>query len=235
MWNGNIQDTILFEDHDLLVCRKPAGTAVQSARIGTPDMESLLRNYLAGHAPGKAPYLGVVHRLDQPVEGILVFAKTPEAAGALSRQMASKEWKKEYLAVTDHAPSVKSGELIDYLKKNGKTNLSEIVPEKTSGAKKARLTYSLWEELSDQRTGTGQCFLLYIVLDTGRHHQIRVQMAHAGMPLVGDRKYYPQDPSGLPLALCAWRLTFRHPVTGKKLKFSLKPQGAAFEGFSLTE
>ena len=104
MWFGNIKDRILFEDKDILVCQKPAGIAVQSAGIGSMDLESMLKNYLAEKAPGSVPYLAVVHRLDQPVEGILVFAKNQKAAAQLNRQMTSGKIKKEYLAVTDRKP-----------------------------------------------------------------------------------------------------------------------------------
>ena len=91
MWNYQIEENILYEDKEILVCRKTAGMPVQAAKIGTMDMESALKNYLAQKTPGKIPYLGVVHRLDQPVEGILVFAKTSEAAGNLSKQMREKQ------------------------------------------------------------------------------------------------------------------------------------------------
>lgn len=94
MRNFNIQDCILFEDKEILVCHKPAGIAVQNARLGAADMESSLKNYLALKNPGKMPYLGVVHRLDQPVEGVLVFAKTPKAASGLTRQITSKLYER---------------------------------------------------------------------------------------------------------------------------------------------
>ena len=101
MWNYQIEENILYEDKEILVCRKTAGMPVQAAKIGTMDMESALKNYLVKKTPGKIPYLGVVHRLDQPVEGILVFAKTPEAAGNLSKQMMAGGAGKYYLAVTE--------------------------------------------------------------------------------------------------------------------------------------
>ena len=103
MWN-NIEDMILYEDRDIIVCHKVAGIAVQSARIGMPDMESTLKNYLASKKTGTMPYLGIVHRLDQPVEGVLVFAKNKRAAAGLTGQITSGSVTKEYLAVTDQKP-----------------------------------------------------------------------------------------------------------------------------------
>ena len=134
MQSFNIQDCILYEDKDILVCHKPAGVAVQSARFGMADMESSLKNHLALKTPGKMPYLGIIHRLDQPVEGVLVFAKTPKAAAELNRQITSKTVTKEYLAVTAQLPEEKQGHLEDYLKKDNRTNSSSVVTPKTPGA-----------------------------------------------------------------------------------------------------
>ena len=125
----------------------------------------------------------------------------------------------------------KQGHLEDYLKKDSRTNSSSVVASKTPGAKKAVLDYWVQEEIKDERTETGKRILVKIALDTGRHHQIRVQMAHKGMPLLGDRKYNAKDLSGLPLGLCSCHLAFRHPVTGKKMEFKAAPKGEAFTGF----
>ncbi|MBQ7372186.1 MAG: RluA family pseudouridine synthase [Blautia sp.] len=231
MTQFQIETCILYEDSDILVCRKPTGLAVQNARMGTMDLESGLKNHLALKQPDQIPYLAVIHRLDQPVEGILVFAKTPAAAKELNRQMTAGEMEKYYLAVTDRKPALPEGILEDELRKDGKTNTSQVVSKGTAGAKHARLSYRLWAELSDTRTRSGKRYLLEIHLDTGRHHQIRVQMSHAGMPLLGDRKYYPEDRSGLPLGLCAYRLDFFHPVSKKLMRFRGFPSGAGFQGF----
>ena len=230
MWN-NIENMILYEDKEISVCHKAAGIAVQSARIGIPDMESTLKNYLVAKNPGKMPYLGVVHRLDQPVEGVLVFAKNKKSAAGLTGQITSGSVTKEYLAVTAQKVEKVQGHLEDYLKKDGKTNTSAVVTPETDGAKKAVLDYEVLNEVSDERTLTGKRILVRIQLGTGRHHQIRVQMAHAGMSLLGDRKYNPEDSSGLPLGLCSCHLVFRHPVTGKKLEFQVTPKGECFAGF----
>ena len=230
MWN-NIEDMILFEDKDILVCHKAAGLAVQNARIGAADMESMLMNYLAAENPGKMPYLGIVHRLDQPVEGVLVFAKNKKAAAGLTKQITSGSVVKEYLAVTDRMPEKRTGRLEDFLKKDGRNNTSSVAAAGEDGAKKAVLDYEVLQEIADERTGTGKRILVKIQLGTGRHHQIRVQMAHAGMPLLGDRKYNPGDTSHLPLGLCSCHLVFCHPISGKKMEFTVTPKGDSFAGF----
>ncbi len=228
MWNYQIEENILYEDKEILVCRKPAGMPVQAARIGTMDMENALKNYLAQKNPGKMPYLGVIHRLDQPVEGILVFAKTSGAAGNLSKQIMAGGAGKYYLAIVEGKAKESEGTLTDYLKKNGKANMSEAVSANTLGAKKAILHY----KVLDQKEINGKIrTLLRIKLETGRHHQIRVQLSHAGMPLLGDRKYNPLGEKGTSLGLCSSSLEFKHPKTGKTMKFETEPQGSAFLDF----
>lgn len=229
MWIKDIRDYIIYEDKDILVCHKPAGIAVQNARVGSMDLESLLKNYVAQKVPGKMPYLGIIHRLDQPVEGVLVFALNSRAAAELNRQMTSGKIKKIYLAVTEGEVKVQKATLEDWLKKDNRTNSSTVVAAGTVGAKKAVLSYELLEtrEVQGQRRN-----LLEICLDTGRYHQIRVQMAHVGMPLVGDRKYNPQKSGQEPLALCSAKLGFQHPVTKKKMEFQVIPAGSAFKGWN---
>jgi len=174
------------------------------------------------------PYLGIIHRLDQPVEGVLVFAKTQGAAGNLSKQIMAGGAGKYYLAVTEGVPGKQEGIFIDYLKKNGKANMSQAVPENTPGAKKAILHY----RVLDQKEMNGKSrALLKIKLETGRHHQIRVQLSHAGIPLLGDRKYNPSGEKGTSLGLCSCGLEFKHPKTGKIMKFETEPQGTAFLDF----
>lgn len=255
------QNRILHEDNDIIVCHKPAGIATQTARVGQADMVSEIANYLASKKDGgvgKSPYVGLVHRLDQPVEGILVFAKNKAAAADLSKQAAGEEMKKEYLALVCGKGMPRTGELTDYLLKDGKTNTSRIVPPEIKGAKQARLSYEILRDVSsetlfsEKKDGGGfsgkdgmeevaltenglRCAVVKICLHTGRHHQIRVQMANAGMPLLGDHKY--ADEAALALsrklgiretALCAYRLAFTHPKTGKHMQFEIWPEGAAF-------
>ena len=135
-----MQPAIIYEDEDIIVCKKPAGVATQTRRIGQADMESLLKNYRA--SKGELPYIGVVHRLDQPVEGIMVFAKNKEAAADLSRQIKTKLADKYYYAMTDGVPEKKKGTLEDELLQNGKTNTSEVVERGTPQAKHASLSVS---------------------------------------------------------------------------------------------
>lgn len=239
---GNIR--ILYEDRHIIVCHKPAGVPVQSANMRVRDMVSILKLYLleqnaSKHAQGE-PYIGVVHRLDQPVQGIAVFAKTKKAAADLSAQMAGGkalgQVRKQYCAVTVRSnPSdqdtAESAELVDYLLKDGKTNTSRIVPKGTRNAKESRLRYHILEE-------KGEWSLVDIELLTGRHHQIRVQLAGAGMPIAGDQKYgsavqeHRDSSEKEILALCAYRLSFRHPQTGKEMVFSVNPRGGAFKKFA---
>lgn len=218
---------IIYEDSQLIVCQKPAGIPVQSARAGTKDMVSMLKNYRKEHehVTGE-PYIGVVHRLDQPVQGLLVFAKTRQAAAGLCAQAGDGRMKKFYQAVVCTKTPASEGILDNYLLKDGRTNTSRIVPEGTKGAKRARLFCRLLE----QRGGYA---LVQVELMTGRHHQIRVQMAGAGMPLSGDRKYNEEEeaPLGSGVALAACRLVFTHPITKKEMNFEMKPQGPAFDNF----
>ena len=178
-----IQSYILYEDRDLIVCRKPAGVPVQTKQIQTKDMVSLLKNYRYQQEGGKEePYLGVIHRLDQPVEGIVVFAKTPQAAKELNRQLQAGGFGKYYQAVLCKVPEKAQGQLTDYLVKDGRTNLSKICRKSDAGAKEARLSYKIQGEAEGKA-------LANIHLDTGRHHQIRVQMSGMGCPILGDVKY----------------------------------------------
>ena len=203
---------IQYEDKELLVVYKPAGLATQSARVTSPDLVSSVTRHLKG-----APVY-VVHRLDQPVRGVMVFAKTKEAAADLSRQVQTKMADKFYYAVTDGVPEQKKGTLEDYLLRDGKTNTSKVVSKSTEGAKSARLDY---EVTAQNKTNA----ILRIRLDTGRHHQIRVQLANAGIPIVGDTKYNFKETmtrSGNGLLLCSYKIGFKHPKTHKKMEFEIR-------------
>ena len=196
---------ILYEDEEVIVCEKPAGVAAQTKRLGQADMESLLKNYRAGKG-------------EQPVRGAMVFAKTKEAAADLSRQVQTKMADKFYYAVTDGVPEQKKGTLEDYLLRDGKTNTSKVVSKSTEGAKSARLDY---EVTAQNKTNA----ILRIRLDTGRHHQIRVQLANAGIPIVGDAKYNFKETmtrSGNGLLLCSYKIGFKHPKTHKKMEFEIR-------------
>lgn len=211
---------ILKEDHDIVVCRKPAGIPVQSAKAGRQDLVSLLKNHRARQ--NEAPEIYVVHRLDQPVEGVMVFAKNKKAAASLSRQIQQKGVEKYYYAMVEGTLEPEQGELVDYLIRDGRTNTSRVAKRGTKGAKKAELSYQTLA------SGDGKS-LVKICLKTGRHHQIRVQMAHAGHPLLGDKKYNPNCKEGyLPVGLCAVELVFQHPATGREMSFSIEPEGPLF-------
>lgn len=216
---------IIYEDKALLVCKKPAGLAVQTAVGFQEDMVSELKNEISRRTGEKAPYLGVVHRLDQPVEGLLVFAKTRQAAAQLGSQLSDGRLKKHYLAVLSAVPQKEQDTLIDYLKKDARTNTSSVVLRTEKDAKRAQLSYKL---LSVSKEGHA---LAGIEIATGRHHQIRVQMAHLGCPLVGDAKYGGTLMPEGGLALCADRLSFFQPHTKKRLEFSIKPQNPVFGEF----
>lgn len=225
MNNQTISDTILYEDSSILLCHKRAGTAVQTKKMGEPDMVSLLKNHLY-KAAGQPPYLGVLHRLDQPVEGLLLFAKTPLAAKLLSSHMNRGSIQKKYLAVTAGIPKKASGRLTDYLFKDSAANSSRIVTPEHPAAKKAVLTYQVLKTIQNR------C-LLEIELETGRHHQIRVQLAQTGAPLLGDRKYGRPEPGAFlgNIALCAYDLTFPHPETKETMHFQIKPLNPLFSPF----
>ncbi|MCD8337865.1 MAG: RluA family pseudouridine synthase [Lachnospiraceae bacterium] len=262
---------ILYEDKEILVCHKPTGIPVQSASVREKDLVSILRNHL-----GSDVY--VVHRLDQPVEGVLVFAKTKHSAAALSRQITDGSMRKIYHAVAEvsaHAePAILSESetdrsagtapwhtLINYLAKDGRNNTSFVSKKDAKDAKRAELRYQILKYKADDRISsckntpspedsarkstpesstpkssapeaarTGLA-LAKIELLTGRHHQIRVQMAHAGLPLAGDRKYNPNKVTSPSLALCAVSLTFRHPANGKTVTFEVQPQADVFALF----
>lgn len=216
----NIEEILLFEDKDLLVCRKPAGVPVQTKKFGSMDMESGIRNYLA--AKGENPYVAVIHRLDQPVEGILVFGKNPKAAKNLNQQMQQGKMDKYYLAAVCGTTENKKARLENELVKDGKNNCSYVVEKKRADSKKAVLEYEI---LKEEFVEKEQISLARIHLLTGRHHQIRVQMAYVKMPLWGDTKYNekPEKKEWQQIALCAYQLQFYHPATGKKMKFEVEP------------
>lgn len=238
---------IIYQDNAVVVAYKPAGLATQTAKVGQPDMVSELKKSL------KVRYLGVVHRLDQPVEGLLVFALTQEAAAKLTKQLAGGTLNKQYYAAVSGKLSPGEGTLVDYLIKT-KENLAQVVTGKESSypdAKKAVLHYKIVEEAlvsaraenstinvnggqMDDRVPTAiHIGLADINIETGRFHQIRCQMAHAGMPLLGDQKYGKSTiPQIRNVALCAYKLVFQHPIIGKRMSYEISPENPAFEMFS---
>ncbi|MDE7340297.1 MAG: RluA family pseudouridine synthase [Lachnospiraceae bacterium] len=266
------KEQILYEDDDIIVCHKPAGIATQTAKIGQRDMVSEITNYLAAHNTadhvntsranacigGSDIYVGIVHRLDQPVEGILVFGRNQKAANELSRQIVENRMEKYYYAVVSgrelsvkpEQESARRETLTDYLLKDSKSNTSRVVLPETKGAKKAVLEYEILDKrLISAGDFPGKLFggedsqsiaLVRIKLVTGRHHQIRVQMSRAGMSLLGDYKYADEQTKKLSdalqqsqAALCAYRLAFTHPASGRRMSFQRSPAGSIFQNFSI--
>ena len=228
---------ILHEDADIIVCVKPYGMPAQGDKSRDTDLLSFLKNHIFEEEElEEEPYLAMVHRLDRPVGGIMVFAKNQRAAARLSDQVQDGTMVKFYQAILTGELPDESGMLEDYLVKDGKTNTSKIVKKGTKGAKKAQLEYEVLDVFE-----TDQGVLSYVLIDliTGRHHQIRVQMAGRGAGIYGDTKYNPlfakTKKKYQQIALFATRLEFEHPVTGEHMKFKCEPEGDAFEVIELDE
>lgn len=223
---------ILYEDAHIMVVVKPVGIESQSARGFGADMVSEIKRHI--HKLSKKseePYVGVIHRLDKPVSGILVYAKDKKSASALSRQMANRAVEKEYLAILCGKPVNIVEKYVDYMLKDGKENVSRVVDMGITGAKRAELTCCALD--SREIEPYGLLTLAAITLGTGRHHQIRVQMAEHGLPLWGDNRYNPSfKGSHVNVALAAHRLLFRHPVSGKPMNFEYCPDGELWRQFS---
>lgn len=230
---------ILYEDEAVLVVWKPVGMESQSGRGFDADMVSEIKRYLStkkavdNHnlsTKPVEPYVGVIHRLDKPVSGVMVYALSKNAAAALSRQVQDRKLEKIYGAVVCGKPEKDVDKFVDYLEKSVDGNESYVVDHGGKCGKRAELSYEALESLEDG--GNGILTLLRIRLETGRHHQIRVQFASRGLPLFGDRKYGTGAAAAAgPLALCAMSLSFVHPSTGKPMTFSVPPSGGAFSKF----
>ena len=207
---------ILYQDNSLLVCAKPAGILSQGAPGGEADMLALLPAQCGGRAYP-------VHRLDRGVGGVMVFARTRQAAAALSQSVQQGKLAKEYLCVVSGAPEAAEGVLQDLLFHDSGRNKTFVVRRMRKGVREASLSYRVLD------TAQGRS-LVHVRLHTGRTHQIRVQFASRGMPLLGDRKY-----GGAPaeqIALWSWRLSVPHPDTGAVMDFHLAPEGSPWDGFS---
>ena len=219
---------ILYEDKHILVCVKPSGMPSQAERSSSMDLVSWLKNYLTkkeGNVQNGVPYVSVVHRLDRPVGGVMVYAKTKKAAEHLSRQFSEHQTKKAYLAILTGGLEPEHGTLEHRLEKDGRTNTTSVVKE---GGKLAKLDYRVLES----KDGLS---LVMVELHTGRHHQIRVQMAAAGAGIYGDMKYNRlgtqmwNEEKGVrvrnqELCLFSSCLVFEHPVTHQKLEFKVLPE-----------
>jgi 23S rRNA pseudouridine1911/1915/1917 synthase len=208
---------ILYEDNHIIVVLKPFNIPVQEDISGDRDMLTLIKAYLKEkYCKEGNVYLGLVHRLDRPTGGVMVFAKTSKAASRLSESLREGGFEKTYLAVVVGAPPENKGVLVHYLKKNSVTNTVYAVPAATIDAKRAELEYSLLEK-------AGKVSLLKITLLTGRGHQIRVQLKQINCPVFGDVRYGGDIAKGYNLALFASRLEFFHPVTKNRMVFIAYP------------
>ena len=210
---------VLYEDNHIIVVVKPVNIPSQGDKTGDIDMLSIIKDYLIKkyNKPGDA-YLGLVHRLDRPTGGVMVFAKTSKAASRLSEQVRNHEFKKSYLAIVDGKMEQDKGTFKDYLLKNEKTNLSKVVPKETKNAKEAILDYEV-VKYNDEINMS----VVKVDLHTGRHHQIRVQFASRGHSLNGDQKYGTRG-RGKQLCLWAYKLSFKHPTTKEELTFENYPE-----------
>lgn len=225
---------ILYEDRNVIVVWKPEGVESQASRGLGMDMAGMIKTHIHNSSPDSGePYVGVIHRLDKPVSGILVYAKEKKAAAVLSSQLSDGTMKKQYLAVACGKVDKNVDNFVDYLLKDGKNNVSRIVDMGISGAKRAELECRRLKCL--QMEPYGFLTLTEITLKTGRHHQIRVQMAGHGLPLFGDRKYNPDFQmvgKGMEhIALSAYRLSFLHPTTQKAMEYCRMPDGEVFRKF----
>lgn len=210
---------IIFEDNHIIVVEKIPNIPSQADKTGDIDMITLVKQYIKEkyNKPGNV-YLGLVHRLDRPVGGIMVFAKTSKAAGRLSDEIREKVFKKKYLAVVDGKIEKRSGSLEDYLYKDEKNNMSKVVNKDKKNAKLAKLDYEviIYDEAK-------KLSLLKINLHTGRHHQIRVQLSNFGHSIFGDQKYGTRG-KGKQIALWAYELTIIHPITKEEMTFTDLPE-----------
>ena len=215
---------ILYEDNHIIVVVKEPGIPTQGDKTGDKDMLTIVKEYIKVkyNKPGNV-YLGLVHRLDRMVGGVMVFAKTSKAASRISEYIRQKNVKKRYLAVVNGTLPVSDQkvELRNYLVKNERLNMSRVVDSTTKGSKEAILEYKVLKNF----TYNGKDYsLVDIDLHTGRHHQIRLQFAHIGHPLYGDIKYGQKvNKVGQNLALFSYYLSFFHPTKDEYLEFEFKP------------
>lgn len=218
---------ILYEDNHIIVVEKPVGMLSQADHTGDIDLLTRLKDYIKikYHKPGNV-FLGLVHRLDRMVGGVMVFARTSKAASRLSDQVRTRMIKKKYLAVIHGTPKIQDT-LSNYLYKDQRKNFTHVVSKKHKQGKYAELSYRRLASIDDLS-------LVDIDLKTGRSHQIRVQFKHIGHPLYGDKRYGNRNDRG-DIALFAYYLSFIHPTKKEKLIFTLTPENFPFTKFPLEQ
>ncbi len=228
---------ILYEDEYMLACVKPCGVPSQADKSNDEDMITLIKNYIFDKSDSDdEPYVAVIHRLDRPVGGVMIFAKTPEVAAKLSDAMQDGNIIKYYQAILTGELPNDFGELTDYLVRDGKTNTAKLAKKGDKGAKKAILSY---EVLDVFETSEGVLSYVLIELITGRHHQIRAQMSARGCGIWGDTKYNPKFSKTkrryMQIGLYSSRIELEHPITGEPMVFKHEPEGEAFDVIEMDE
>lgn len=218
MEKENISLDVVYEDNHIVVVNKPQNILSQSDKTEDVDMLKLVKEYVKEkyNKPGNV-FIGLVHRLDRPTGGLMVFARNSKSAARLSKQIREKQLKKHYLAVVENKVRQNSARLEDYLKKDSKTNMVKLCPQGEQGAKLAVLDYDVIKT-------NGELTLVNVNIKTGRPHQIRVQLSNQKNPIFGDAKYGSKvsGPTNN-LALWAYKLEFTHPVTKANMKFTSLP------------
>ncbi|WP_435133259.1 RluA family pseudouridine synthase [Formosa sp. A9] len=210
---SNLQ--ILFEDNHIIIVNKRAGDIVQGDKTGDQPLSEVVKDYIKEkyNKPGNV-YLGVVHRLDRPTTGLVIFAKTSKALSRLNTMFAKKDVQKTYWALVNNKPPKEKDTLVNWLKKNPKNNKSTAYSKEVTDSKKAILHYELLKSLE-------RYYLLEINLETGRHHQIRSQLSNIGCIIKGDLKYgADRSNKDASIHLHARRITFIHPVSKNELKIT---------------
>ena len=213
------QIKVIYEDNHIIVVQKPVNIPSQADKTGDIDMLFLIKKYIKEkyQKPGNV-YLGLVHRLDRPVGGVMVFAKTSKAAARLSSQVREKQFQKTYLVIANGKMEKSKDTLEDYLLKNEKTNMSKVVESGTKNSKLAILDYEVLKYEPEIDLS-----VLKVNLHTGRHHQIRVQLSSRNHSIYGDQKYGGRG-HGKQIALWAYELKFYHPISNELLTFHSIPE-----------
>ena len=209
---------VLYEDNHIIVVEKMVNIPSQGDKTGDVDMLTIIKEYLKEkyNKPGNV-YLGLVHRLDRPVGGVMVFAKTSKAASRLSEEVRAKQFEKRYIVIANGEFEKSEGTFEDYLLKNQSKNMSKVVKEGTKNSKLAILDYKVIKYDPDLDLS-----VVKIHLHTGRHHQIRVQLSSRNHSIYGDQKYGGRG-HGKQICLWAYSLKIIHPITKQELKFELYP------------